>query len=367
MRADFTISDVQAGLLPTALFLTSVAAMFVTAGLIDRVGAKRMSVAGVGFSLGSSLLFAAAPTYEALLFAKAVGGIGSGIAFVAGVRYVAGLYAGERSHFGQGIYGAGFPLGSAIGLQLMPPLALALGGWRVAFAASSLLILAVAVIFAALAPPVPRLAARGDIRDALRSGNAWWCFVQHAAGFGLALATGTWVSVYLLREFGASLVLAGALGSLLLLAGLVMRPIGGYVVARERAHSIAVMRGSQLTNLAGLVLLALPDRPLVIAVVGAVLVGAGAALPYAAVFNTAAASLPGAPAAAQSLTAVGGVVGAVLGAPLMGAAVERLGFTAAWAVVGVIPAAALAGTFLMRGEESYRAAPASARRGLPAG
>ena len=43
------------------------------------------------------------------------------------------------------------------------------------------------------------------LTDALRDGNSWWCFVQHAAGFGLALATGSWISVYLLRAFDASL------------------------------------------------------------------------------------------------------------------------------------------------------------------
>ena len=131
--ADVGISDVQAGLLPTALFISAVATMLATASLADRIGAKRMNVYGVAFSLASNLLFAIGPTYETLLLAKAVGGVGSGMAFVGGVRYIAGLYRGARSHFGQGVYGAGYPLGSALGLQLMPPLALAFGGWRGAF------------------------------------------------------------------------------------------------------------------------------------------------------------------------------------------------------------------------------------------
>jgi predicted MFS family arabinose efflux permease len=59
------------------------------------------------------------------------------------------------------------------------------------------------------------------------------------------------------------------------------------------------------------------------------------------VFNTAAASLPRAPGAAQSLTASGGTFGAVVGAPSMGLAIERTGFSAAWVVIAVIPLAAL--------------------------
>jgi len=37
----------------------------------------------------------------------------------------------------------------------------------------------------------------------------------------------------------------------------------------------------------------------------------------------------------------------------MGAAIERLGFSAAWLVIAVIPLAALAGTFFIRGEERF--------------
>jgi nitrate/nitrite transporter NarK len=352
LKADLGISDVQAGFLPTALFISAVVTMLMTATLADRIGAKRMNVFGLAFSLASNVLFAIGPTYETLLLAKAVGGIGSGLAFLAGVRYIAGLYPGARSHVGQGVYGAGYPLGSAIGLQLMPPLALAFGGWRGAFVTSSTLLLAVLVAYAWLAPAVPPVVVPGSIRDALRNGNAWWCFVEHAAGFGLALATGSWISVYILREFGTSLVVAGALGAFILIAGVFMRPLGGWLVARRRMTTLALMRGSQLLNLVGLALLALPGRPMPVALAGGVALGIGVALPYAAVFNTAAASLPRAPGAAQSLTAAGGTFGAVVGAPLMGVFIERLGFSPAWIAIAVIPLAALIGTFFMHGEET---------------
>ena len=351
LRADLGMTDVQAGLLPTALFTAAVITMLVSASLADRIGAKRMNVYGMALALTSTVLFALAPTYAMLVAAKAAGGIGTGLAFIGGVRYISGLYSGARSHFGQGIYGAGFPLGSALGLQLMPPLAIAFGGWRGAFLAAAALLVVVLVAYAWLAPTVPRVVVPGDIRDALRDGNAWWCFVEHAAGFGLALATGSWISVYILREFDTSLVVAGALGAFVLIAGLFVRPLGGWLVARHIVATIPIMRGSQILNLVGLAVLALPGRPLPLAIVGGVIVGAGTALPYAAVFNTAAASVPRAPGAAQSLTAAGGTFGAVVGAPIMGAAIEHFGFTAAWVVIASIPVAALVGTFFMRGEE----------------
>ena len=353
IQAELGVSDVQAGFLPTALFLTSIGVMAAGGQLIERIGARTMNGLGVALALLANLAFAIAPSYPWLLVAKGIGGIASGLAFVGGVRYVAGLYSGGRPHFGQGLYGAGFPLGSALGLQLLPPLALVFGGWRGGLAASSIILVVATAVWWLWAPNVPRTRATGDLRDALRSGNVRWCFVEHAAGFGLSLAIGSWVSVYLLREFATSLVAAGLLGSLLLVAAVVMRSLGGFLIGREHIASLTIMRGAQAANLAGLALLAFPGRPLAAALAGAILVGVGVSLPYSAVFNTAAASLRGAPAAAQARTGMGGTFGAVIGAPLIGFAVERIGFSGAWAFIGILPAVALAGTFLMRGEESY--------------
>jgi len=111
------------------------------------------------------------------------------------------------------------------------------------------------------------------------------------------------------------------------------------------------MHAGDLSIVTGVALLALPGRPLPVALLGMVLVGLGVGLPYAAVFNTAAASLPTAPAAAQGLAAIGGTAGAMIGAPLMGFAVQTQGFGAAWAVVGTVAALALVTTLRMRGEE----------------
>lgn len=132
--------------------------------------------------------------------AKAIQEIGSALAFVAAARYLAGLYGERRNHFALGLYGGGFPLGSAVALVVMPPLAAALGGWRGAFWAEAAVVGAAAVAWWR-APSVPCVARPGNIRSALRCPNCWLASLQHAAGFGLAIAAGTWITVYLLREF----------------------------------------------------------------------------------------------------------------------------------------------------------------------
>jgi len=350
VSADFRLDDLGAGLLSTALFTAYMAATLLTTGLGERVGPKRMVGAGLAVSAAGTAVFAASPSYAGAIVAKAIQGVGSALAFVAAARYLAGLYGERRNHFALGLYGGGFPLGSAVALVAMPPLATTLGGWRGAFWAETAFLSAAAAAWW-LAPSVPRIARPGTIRDALRCPNCWWTSLQHAAGFGLAIASGTWITVYLLREFQLPLALSGLLGSLLLVLAVLARPLGGLLLAREHVPTRLVMRIGDLAILGGVALLALPGRPLPIALGGAVLVGVGVGLPYSAVFNTAAASLPGAPGAAQGLAAIGGTAGVMIGAPAMGYAVQTLGFWAAWLFVGAVSATALVGTAFMRGEE----------------
>lgn len=350
VSADFRLDDLGAGLLSTSLFTAYMFATLLTTGLAERIGPKRMVGAGLAVSAVGTAVFAASPSYAVALGAKAIQGVGSALAFVAAARYLAGLYGERRNHFAFGLYGGGFPLGSAVALVAMPPLAATLGGWRGAFWVEALFVGAAAILWWA-APSVPRVSRPGNIRDALRCPNCWWTSLQHAAGFGLAIASGTWITVYLLREFDLPLELSGLLGSLLLILAVLARPLGGFLLAREHMPTRRVMRIGDIAIVAGVALLALPDRPLLVALGGAVLVGIGVGLPYSAVFNTAAASLPAAPGAAQGLAAIGGTAGVMIGAPAMGYAVQTFGFWAAWVFVGAVAAIAFAGVAFMRGEE----------------
>ena len=351
LSAELAITDVQAGLLSTALFVAYLAATLVTTGLPDRLGPKRVIATGLAATAIGTALFATGTSFPVLLLAKAVQGVGSALAFVASARFIAGLYGEDQPHFGLGVYGGGFPLGSALALLMTPTIAGAFGGWRGSYtveAGTLALIFALWVIFAPSVPAVRRL---GRMTDALGSANCWLLSLQHAAGFGMAIAAGSWITVYLLREFELPLTLSGILGSLLLLLAFLTRSLGGLLVSRRLLRTKAVMRVSDLAVIGGVAVLAFPDRPLPIALAGAMLLGVGVGLPYAAVFNTAAASLPRAPGAAQGLAAVGGTAGVMIGAPVMGLAVQTWGFAAAWVVVAFVGLCALAGTFAIVGEE----------------
>jgi len=351
MSADLGLSDVQAGLLSTALFTAYFVATLVTSGLPDRFGPKRVIAVGLGVAVVGTTVFATGASFPVLLLAKAIQGSGSALAFVASTRFIAGLYGDRQPHFGLGLYGGGFPLGSALALLSTPTIAGAVGGWRGSFRAEAAGLAVILVLWIFIAPSIPRVRRSGSMVDALRNANCWLLSLQHAAGFGMAIAAGSWITVYLLREFALPLVLSGILGSLLLLLAFLTRPLGGLLVTRGTLRTKAVMRAGDVAVVAGVALLSIPGRPLPLALAGAVVLGVGVGLPYAAVFNTAAASLPRAPGAAQGLAAIGGTAGVMIGAPVMGYAVQTWGFVAAWAFVGLVGALALAGTVVMQGEE----------------
>jgi MFS transporter, NNP family, nitrate/nitrite transporter len=351
LGAELGLTDVQAGLLSTGLFAAYFAATLFTTGLPDRLGPKRVIAAGLAGAAIGTAVFAAGTSFPVLLIAKAVQGIGSALAFVAAARFIAGLYGEDQAHFGLGLYGGGFPLGSALALLSTPTIARGLGGWRGSYAAEAAGLALIFALWIILAPSVPAVRRVGSMIDALRRANCWLLSLQHAAGFGMAIAAGSWITVYLLREFALPLTLSGVLGSLLLVLAFLTRPLGGLLVARRLLRTKAVMRAGDLAVVAGVLLLAIPDRPLAVAVAGAMVLGLGVGLPYAAVFNTAAASLPNAPGAAQGLAAIGGTAAVMIGAPVMGFAVQTWGFAAAWLVVAFVGVCALAGTFAMLGEE----------------
>jgi predicted MFS family arabinose efflux permease len=346
---DLGIDEVRAGLLTTALFVIFLAGTLVTTGLAERFGPKLVVGAGLACTLIGTVALAVAPAYTVALLGKTIQGLGATLTFIAGTRYIAGLYGAGRSHFALGVYGGGYPLGSALALVAMPLFADSFGGWRPAFWIEAAL---VAACLAAwwLGPAVPRVMRPGSMREALRCGNCWWTSLQHA-GFGLAVASGTWITVFLLRELRISLTEAGALGSVLLVITTVARPFGGLVVARGWLRTRQAMALSNVLIIAGVAMVVVPERPLAIALVGTVLLGIGGGLPYAAIFNTLAASLPQAPAASQGLAVIVGALVILAVAPAMGYGVQLLGFWAAWSLIGAVAAFALAATVFTRGEE----------------
>src|SRR3989442_5205383 len=77
LSAELDLTDVEAGLLSTALFAAYLVATLFTTGLPDRLGPKRVIAAGLAGAAIGTAVFATGASFPVLLIAKALQGGGS--------------------------------------------------------------------------------------------------------------------------------------------------------------------------------------------------------------------------------------------------------------------------------------------------
>jgi len=352
VRAELALSSADAGLIATAFFAGAASTMLAGGAISDRIGPRPAVTLGfllvtIG-GLGAGLL---APSFGALLAWRVVGGLGSGFGFAAGAAYTSSIFDDRGRHLAQGLYGASFLLGSGITLAYIPVLAGPSGDWRLAFTLSALAVAAVWMAWTLLAPGEPRVGgatrARAALAVAVRERNTWLLALCHMCGFGMAIVVGTWVTLYLADAFGLPIAAAGLIGSLTLVTGIVARASGG-VILEGGLRPVRLIRVGLVLAIVGLATLALaPALP--VAILGLVVTGLGVGLPYAAVFNGAAASVRTSPASAQAIVGWGGLLTAVVGPPLVGTLLDATGsYAAGFLVFAAIVLAVLALTALIR-------------------
>lgn len=345
LMASLGFGPAGAGLLTTATFVTLALAMVPAGVASDRLGPKRVGALGLGLTFAANLALGLARDLADLLVLKAVAGAGAGIAFVAGVRYATVAFAGPDRYRSQGLYGGAVQFGGGTSIYLLPLLERQLG-WRGAFVASALLVGLSLAAWLRLAPD--RRAGRPASRfgDALASAAVRRLAVVHAATFGISMILGTWIPTFLVHDLGRSLVAAGVLGSTVLVAGVVARPLGGQVIDRRRLGPDAVMRLAMALSAGAVLVLALPGRPLALAVPAIVVLGAALSLPYAAVMTAASVALPASPGAAVAMVGGTGVLAAAAGAPAVGLLFRATGsFSWPFAGLALLGLAALAATW----------------------
>ncbi|HEY7065581.1 MAG TPA: MFS transporter [Chloroflexota bacterium] len=348
ISADLGLTPSQAGLMSTAFFLGLLLTALVVGYRIDRDGGKRVLVPSYVVLVAGNLALAVAPNLPLLLLAKFVAGLGAGVCFTAGLSYTRLMAPPGRWFLAQGLFGGTYLAISGSTVYVMPVLAGPLG-WRGAVLVVALTIAALGLLYALMAPPDPGIPTPGGVFYALRSRDAWILSCVHMCGFGLAMVMATWAAVYLVHDRGLPLQTASLLGSLLLLGGVVWRPLGGALMDRHIVGSGRLMRLSLVVEIGGLLWLAAGWGEVGGSVLGLLVVGLGTSLPYAAVFNGAALSVPESPASAQALVGWAGAFLVLVGPPVVGALLEATGsFGAGYLVLAAFVLATLLSTRWLR-------------------
>ena len=333
LMREFGFNQALAGFLTTGIFATHATMQIPGGHLVDRLGAKRVLFFALVWVMLGNLGMALAGAYWQLLCCKIFTGIGTGVCFVGGARYVHAAAAGRRLNFAQGLFGGSVQLGAGFVILAVPKLYL-LAGWRATFLVSAGMALTAAIIWLAAAPNVTSGAApAGRFREMLLAPQLWLLGLVQMATFGLSVVVGSWVVVLLTRVLGVPATQAGLIGSLVLLLGIVSRPLGG--ILRRHLGIRPLFIGSLLMIALGCFAFVSFSISLGVAVTAVVLIGMGVGLPYAGMFSRAGALFPGRAGAAMGLVNMLGIFMILGGAPLVGHLADLYGsFRVSFIVLG---------------------------------
>ena len=342
---DLHISNGQAGLLSTFLFL-GLAVMYIPAGiLIDRFGQRRILLGASLLLVIGAVLLPLAPNLAVVLLCRFLVGLGSGAAFVAGAGIAASL--GKHSALGQGLYGGSVQVGAALGLLLTPQL-LTTVGWRGSFLIWGLLGILSIIAWLFISDGYQQhTRQKMSVGTALRSRAVWTLGLSHMGTFGLGNAIAAWIAIYLAFNYGLPLALAATLGSLALLVGMFCRPLGGILIGRKIIGAIPLLRIGTILGCLGVAFLAIPLHFPPLAFLGMLSIAIGSTIPYTSVFNEAANLRDVGKGVAQGFVSVISTPTVILGPPLIGFLFQSThSFTLAFGAIALFDCIAVTASFL---------------------
>jgi MFS family permease len=355
LMRQFNFNNALAGFLTTGIFLTHAGMQIPGGYLVDRFGSRRMLLIALLWVATGNFLMAAAGAYWQLLFCKIFTGMGTGVCFVGGARYVHEGCAGPRLNVAQGFFGGSIQLGAGFVIFAVP-LLYKLAGWRATFLISAGMVLVAAIIWTAKAPLVEfPPSPPGKFLTMLLAPQLWLLGLFQMATFGMSVVVGSWVVVLLVKVMKVPVTQAGMIGSLVLLLGIVSRPLGGML--RQHIGIRPLFAGSLVMISLGCFLLLPSSISLITALTAVVLVGIGVGIPYAAMFSRAGKLFPGRAAAAMGFVNMLGIIMILGGAPLVGHLADLTdSFKTSFAVLGGFTLATCAAVpFLHREDPAPRA------------
>ena len=317
------------GLLTSAMVITHLAIQIPGGRGSDRFGPARVGVAALLVLSAGNLVALVAPEAAVAIPARAIVGVGTGLAFISGSALVR---ESGGSAVAQGVFGGVSLAPGGLALAVVPQLEHAYG-WRTPYWTALAIALAVLVLLLvtrmAEQPPA-RAAAGGRSRGVVADRGLYRLAVLYAASYGLGTVLASWVVELLQVHSTMGDGMAAAVGALTLALVVVSRPLGGWILTRRPQHTRQALAASIIAGAAGTLALVAAE-PAWLAALGALLVGLGAGIPFSPAFTGAAVSRPDSPAAAVGLVNTAANLVVLVGTPLVGlsfslAGEGRLGF-----------------------------------------
>jgi MFS family permease len=250
VQREFSVSARASTWLLTVFALASALAHPLAGYLADRLGPRRVLVAGLVVTGLGGLVAAAAGTFSLLVALRAVQALGTGVAFPAGIAWLRRLDAGDGSDrplpaAWLGAVAMVSNLGAALGPMLGGAL-VATVGWRALFLANQPIVVAGMLLL--LRPfPADRAAPWHDARGLVRSlvavldGPLWSVCARFAAACTVFFAAFFALPLWLRQSLRFGAVEAGAMMVPMAIVSALTTPIAIRTVSRSGAAATAMV------------------------------------------------------------------------------------------------------------------------------
>ncbi len=245
MRAELDLTLVEAGFIATTFNVMGMLVGVLAGVACDRFGYKQLALGGLAVMAAGGALGAAAGSFEAVLLARFLEGVGFILFVVPAPTLMTAAAATPRDRAkALGIWSAYMPTGGSIALVAAPWL-IAAWGWRGLWYALAVAAGAAALLFARLVPR-SRPAQLSSLRLVLESLTR--ANLAMAALFACYVAQWTsimiWLPTFLVDEHGASTAAAALATALMVAVNAPGNLAGGWLLARGLPRGTLVIAAS---------------------------------------------------------------------------------------------------------------------------
>jgi NNP family nitrate/nitrite transporter-like MFS transporter len=233
LREEFHLTDTQQGVLVAVPLLGASMLRPAFGALCDWIGGRRAGLLGLALTIAPLWLgWKGAHTLAHLYIVGFLLGI-AGASFAVAMPLASGWYPSRYQGVVMGFVGAGNS-GSLFATLAAPRLAERFG-WASTFGLMMLPVLAVFVLFAITAKGGPNIRVGQTWRDytvCLRESDTLWFSFLYGLTFGGFVGFTSFLTTFFHEQYGVSKVGAGDFTTLVVVAGSLLRPVGGWLSDR---------------------------------------------------------------------------------------------------------------------------------------
>jgi len=261
MIKDFGMSHAEAGLSMSLCGLPGIFLVLPLSLYLRRIGSKRAGILSLVLNIIGIAISAGAPNPQIFLAGRVIQGVSAIALPLVGTQGVAQWFARGRLGLAMGIYTIVFPLSGVIAMTTFGAIGIAWGWRAVIWLVFAINVIAL-ILFTIYFKTPGAYTGENGTRELIHFSNlfkiGWpiWVLASMWGFFSLCnVAIGTFTPDFLYQA-GFDLRIAGTITAIILICGLFLGPISGYVSDRVRYKEAFIITGALIS---GIVLFLLPQ------------------------------------------------------------------------------------------------------------